>query len=167
MGLKSEIKRIFCIGPIGFIVTLVFWCGAFALDKVLSFPKMNINPAFKIVLITIFAVDVLYLSIGSVFVLQPKNRGIKLITNGPYKYIRHPLYSVLIYSLSGILAVWYESWIFLVLVLPLSFFWTWLVQKEENYMVDIFGEKYRLYQTRTGQFLPSWEALKKETEKTS
>jgi len=32
-------------------------------------------------------------------------------------------------------------------------------------MVDIAGEKHRLYWTRTGQFFASWEALKKETEK--
>lgn len=161
---KLELKRIFCVGPAGVLVTILIWTGAYMLGKMPIVPKMNINHLFKLILIGIFAIDTLYLFFGSLFALKPLDSGQKLITNGPFKYIRHPLYSAFIYSITGTLALWFESWTLLVSVLPLALFWTWLVQKEENYLVTIFGEEYSLYQMKTGQFLPSWKALKEASE---
>jgi protein-S-isoprenylcysteine O-methyltransferase Ste14 len=51
-------------------------------------------------------------------------------------------------------------------VVVLALIWSLLVQKEEQYMLDKFGKTYRDYIEKTGQFLPSWKALKKETENT-
>jgi len=162
---KVELKRIFCIGPIGFVVTIIIWLVAIKLEKAMGIPKMIINPTFKNFLLIVFFIDAVYLFLGSQLTLRPKERGKKLITHGPFRFIRHPIYSAIMFSGSGMLAVWRESWIILVSVLPISLFWAWLVQKEENYMISLFGKKYKKYQEKTGQFLPSWKALKKETEK--
>jgi protein-S-isoprenylcysteine O-methyltransferase Ste14 len=162
MNLKLELKRLFCVGPIGFLLTIIIWVGAIKLENAMDIPKMIINPTFKNFLLIIFLIDAVYLFLGSQLTLKPKERGKVLITHGPFRYIRHPIYSAIIFSGSGIMAVWNESWIVLAFVLPLSLFWSWLVQKEENYMITIFGKQYEEYQEKTGQFLPSWKAIKKE-----
>jgi len=125
---------------------------------------MNINPNFRTILMVILAIDALYLLFGSVLSLPIKERGKTLVTTGPYKYIRHPLYSAFIYSMTGLLALWFESWFLLFSVVVLALIWSLLVQKEEQYMLDKFGKTYRDYIEKTGQFLPSWKTLKKETE---
>ena len=112
----------------------------------------------------ILAIDALYLLFGSVLSLPIQERGKTLVTTGPYKYIRHPLYSAFIYSMTGLLALWFESWFLLFSVVVLALIWSLLVQKEEQYMLDKFGKTYRDYIEKTGQFLPSWKTLKKETE---
>lgn len=163
--MKLELERIFCVGPIGFVVTILIWLGAHAVEKAFDIPKMIINPTFKLFLIIMFFIDAMYLFVGSQLTLKPKERGKILITHGPFKFIRHPIYSAIIFSGSGMLGVWRESWIVLVSVLPISLFWAWLVQKEENYMISLFGKQYKEYQEKTGQFLPSWKALKEEKKK--
>jgi len=160
----SDLKRIFCIGPAGFLFTLLFWLGADIIEKQVSFPKMNVNPVFRIILMAMFSIDGIYLLIGSLYYLNPLKRGKVLITNGPFKYIRHPLYSSLIYSFTALLSLWFKSWILLFTVVPISLIWSRLVQKEEDYMVNKFGKKYLSYMEKTGQFLPSWNALKEEAE---
>jgi protein-S-isoprenylcysteine O-methyltransferase Ste14 len=161
---SPDLKRIFCVGPLGCLMTLILWLGTGALEKIISFPKMNINPTFRTILMVILAIDALYLLFGGVLSLPIKERGKTLVTTGPYKYIRHPLYSAFIYSMTGLLALWFESWFLLFSVVVLALIWSLLVQKEEQYMLDKFGKTYRDYIEKTGQFLPSWKALKKETE---
>jgi protein-S-isoprenylcysteine O-methyltransferase Ste14 len=163
---SPDLKRIFCVGPLGCLMTLILWLGTGALEKIISFPKMNINPTFRTILMVILAIDALYLLFGGVLSLPIKERGKTLVTTGPYKYIRHPLYSAFIYSMTGLLALWFESWFLLFSVVVLALIWSLLVQKEEQYMLDKFGKTYRDYIEKTGQFLPSWKALKKETENT-
>ena len=76
-----------------------------------------------------------------------------LITNGPYRWVRHPFY------LSGFLAVLTFSlgaanWFILlsgslaILLLGIR------SRKEEENLIARFGEDYRSYMKRTGRFLP-------------
>ena len=164
MKTSPDLKRIFCVGPLGCLMTLILWLGTGALEKIISFPKMYINPTFRTILMVMLAIDALYLLFGSVLSLPIQERGKTLVTTGPYKYIRHPLYSAFIYSMTGLLALWFESWFLLFSVVVLALIWSLLVQKEEQYMLDKFGKTYRDYIEKTGQFLPSWKTLKKETE---
>ncbi|MDP6725981.1 MAG: isoprenylcysteine carboxylmethyltransferase family protein [Candidatus Marinimicrobia bacterium] len=164
MDKESNFKRIFCVGPIGVAITFFVWCAAVQIETALGLPTMKIHPTFKTILLTVFLVDAAYLIVGSSRSLPVKERGRTLITKGPFKYIRHPLYSAIIYSATGALALWRQSWVLLVSVLPIAFLWSWLVGKEERYMLELFGEKYKNYQTKTGQFLPSWKTIKHEAE---
>lgn len=167
MKILSELNRVFCVGPLGVLFTFVFWFVVYTVEKTVSFPKMDINPIFRIALVLMFTIDAVYLFFGSLYYLKPLERGKKLVTTGPFKYIRHPLYSLFIYSLTALIALWFKSWFLLLTVVPLSLIWSRLVQKEEKYMLNKFGVKYRNYMEKTGQFLPSWKALKNEVESNS
>ncbi|HLF88948.1 MAG TPA: isoprenylcysteine carboxylmethyltransferase family protein [Anaerolineales bacterium] len=77
-----------------------------------------------------------------------------LITHGPYKWVRHPMYTTLyIHALSTLFLT--KNWLVGGLYL-LSL--TWIViarlKNEEATMIEKFGDAYRNYMTRTGRFLP-------------
>ena len=76
-----------------------------------------------------------------------------LVTTGPYRYIRHPLYSFATLCLLGIgMAIDNGAFI----VLPLGAFTLMVIRvpREEALLVEKFGDAYREYRSRTGRFLP-------------
>jgi protein-S-isoprenylcysteine O-methyltransferase Ste14 len=80
----------------------------------------------------------------------------KLVTHGPYRWIRHPLYAfgfALLVGLSVVTAMW---WLAVCAALFMGFFMVWRVPKEETKLIEIFGDAYRQYMTRTGRFLPKF-----------
>ncbi len=165
MNIQSQLTRIFGVGPSGIVVTIFLWITFFWGGNMIGLPEMKIGNTARLIFLLVLLIDAVYL-LGSGTVNLVKNEwGNKLITDGPFQFIRHPLYSALIYSATGSLALWQYSWGLLVSVLPVSLFWSWNVIKEEKYMINKFGKEYKNYMETTGQFLPSWKALKEETEK--
>ncbi len=77
-----------------------------------------------------------------------------LITEGIFKYIRHPMYSAHLLwavALPLILTNWIAGFSFLVAQIPQYLL---RIGEEESMMLDQFGEDYREYMDRTGRFLP-------------
>lgn len=76
-----------------------------------------------------------------------------LITNGPYRYVRHPMYStIFVWALAYFLisANWLigGSWLGLGLTVVA------VAADEEEALIEIFGERYQAYARRTGRFWP-------------
>ncbi len=79
----------------------------------------------------------------------------QLITTGPYARIRHPLYSGL-FGWSISLALLTANWIFVAICVLAFAGLLWRIPKEEQMMLEAFGEEYKAYMQRTGRFLPKW-----------
>jgi protein-S-isoprenylcysteine O-methyltransferase Ste14 len=96
----------------------------------------------------------LFLSLGknvSETVLTKESH--ELVTHGPYRWIRHPLYttaSIGIFALGLVAANWFMLLMILLIMLMLPA----LAAKEEAQLVEKFGNAYREYMQRTGRFLP-------------
>ena len=76
-----------------------------------------------------------------------------LVTTGPYRYIRHPLYLFATFCLLGIgMAI--DSGAFIVFPLGACVIMAIRVPREEALLVEKFGDAYREYRSRTGRFLP-------------
>lgn len=79
----------------------------------------------------------------------------ELVTEGPYRYIRHPLYTAgMSYFLAMSVAT--GSWLLLVAMLMVFLFLLLRLPKEEALLAQRFGEEYLAYQRRTGLFLPKF-----------
>jgi protein-S-isoprenylcysteine O-methyltransferase Ste14 len=78
----------------------------------------------------------------------------QLVTTGPYKWVRHPLYTcslLMLFSISLML----EDWVLLLFsIAGLLVFRLLVIPAEEEKLLDKFGEEYQIYQTRTGAMFP-------------
>lgn len=76
-----------------------------------------------------------------------------LITTGPYARMRHPLYTSM-FGWAAALSLLTANWIF-VAVSVLSIVGLIVrIPKEEQMMIEAFGEEYKAYMQRTGRFFP-------------
>jgi protein-S-isoprenylcysteine O-methyltransferase Ste14 len=77
----------------------------------------------------------------------------QLVTYGPYRYIRHPMYLFSLIYITGIslLAANVFIWLCGLLTLLLLIMRTPI---EEADLIEKFGEQYHDYMTRTGRFFP-------------
>ena len=79
--------------------------------------------------------------------------GHRLITAGPYARIRHPMYSAILgWMLSlGLVA---GSWVPLVFAALCALNFILRIRREEQMMLQQFGDEYREYMKRTGRLFP-------------
>ena len=161
---KNQLRRFLGISPLGIVITILIWFIVYYFEIILKIPKMIIHPTFRIALMTIFMIDALYLLIGGNYYLGKSGHGKELAKQGPFQFIRHPIYSVWIFSFTGILAMIFYSWALIFSAIPITIIWSWLVQREESEMLNKFGDEYKIYMEQTGQFLPSWRAMRNSIE---
>jgi protein-S-isoprenylcysteine O-methyltransferase Ste14 len=76
-----------------------------------------------------------------------------LVTWGPYGRIRHPIYLALIGFLLGVALVT-ANWFFIGLLVVSVVVLALRIPKEEQMMVEDFGEAYVEYMARTGRLFP-------------
>lgn len=96
----------------------------------------------------------LFSSIGSgITPVSATRREHKLVTNGIYRYVRHPLYTIgsSLFISFGIMA---DNW-FIILLGTLAFIVMAIrTPKEEANLIEKFGDEYSEYMKQTGRFLP-------------
>ena len=87
------------------------------------------------------------------FNIRPEvKRGARLITTGPYRWIRHPMYSAILLGMAAFLAVdWSAARI--VMYAALLFVLIVKAKREEQYLRAAFAD-YDVYAARTSRFIP-------------
>jgi len=112
-----------------------------------------LHPSFLEIILMLFLIFGLGLWLISYFYLYPSTylypRANQLVTTGPYRFIRHPVYLgvlIVFFSLSLLTKSWLALGYTLLIILPLNFGRT---KWEEKILTEIFGEKYRRYQRQT------------------
>jgi len=80
-----------------------------------------------------------------------------LVTTGPYARVRHPLYTAMFGWGVGVALVT-ANWVFVILAVAAIAGMMARVPREEQMMLEEFGEEYRAYMQRTGRFFPRWGA---------
>ncbi|OFV83667.1 MAG: hypothetical protein A2W26_10205 [Acidobacteria bacterium RBG_16_64_8] len=81
-----------------------------------------------------------------------------LVTTGPYRWIRHPLYTFgsLFYLGLGLIAA---SWLILLMACLAFFLLSLRTPKEEAQLLARFGDEYAVYMESTGRYLPKLSML--------
>ena len=78
----------------------------------------------------------------------------KLITSGPFNYVRHPLYSALLMGLPPLLIIWYADLVFIIPWLLIFIISHYFVQLEERDLIDTFGDDYKNYKKYVPTLIP-------------
>jgi protein-S-isoprenylcysteine O-methyltransferase Ste14 len=79
--------------------------------------------------------------------------GHTLVTSGPYRWVRHPMYAVLFTFFVGVSLI-SAFWLIVLLVVGSMLMLYMRLDKEEAMMIEQFGDAYRAYMRRTGRLLP-------------
>jgi protein-S-isoprenylcysteine O-methyltransferase Ste14 len=77
----------------------------------------------------------------------------ELIRGGPYAYVRHPIYTGLLFALIGTAIVRGEWRGVLAVLIAFAALWRKL-RLEERWMIETFGDEYRRYRERTAALIP-------------
>ena len=78
----------------------------------------------------------------------------ELVTGGPYRWVRHPLYTtgLMLFLALGLMA---GSWfVLLATVIAFAMLRLAVIPREEQALLAKFGEQYEAYMSRTGRLMP-------------
>lgn len=76
-----------------------------------------------------------------------------LVDTGPYERVRHPMYTAML-GMGTAFALVTSNWFFVLLALVMMVGLVMRVPREEQMMVEEFGDEYKAYVQRTGRFFP-------------
>jgi protein-S-isoprenylcysteine O-methyltransferase Ste14 len=147
----SKYQKLFGVGPIGLVADLVLLFILGLLGKKLGHAEISNNPGP--VRICGFIIIGLWACwhLRCLATLKAWIYGSKLCTNGPYRFVRHPLYAGVIFIANPGIALVFNSWTMLLCVLFIFPILSVLVRREEAIMTSFFGEEYARYAARTGR----------------
>lgn len=77
----------------------------------------------------------------------------ELVTEGIYKYIRHPQYTGLFFIITGWIIHWANVLTFLMYPIMIYMYYR-LAKKEEKELIQYFGSEYEIYLDKTSMFFP-------------
>ncbi|MFW9996723.1 MAG: methyltransferase family protein [Candidatus Odinarchaeota archaeon] len=76
-----------------------------------------------------------------------------LVTTGPYRYSRNPIYLGVVLILLGLAVIFASITVLICTVVLFLFFWRFFVGWEEKKLEEAFGEEYLLYKKRVRRWL--------------
>jgi protein-S-isoprenylcysteine O-methyltransferase Ste14 len=120
----------------------------------LSLPEWVRWTGVGIGILCVFGIYWLFTSIGSgISPTSATRREHKLSTSGPYRWVRHPLYTVgsSFYISFGLVST---NWFIIAMGILAFIAMAIRTPKEEANLISKFGDEYREYMKRTGRFLP-------------
>lgn len=106
----------------------------------------------------IFAGDLLFIwshkALGSNWspILEIR-KGHTLVTDSPYRFIRHPMYAAIFLIGIGVLLLSANWIVALSYMMPTASLYLVCVSDEEEMMIGQFGDEYRPFMTRTGRLI--------------
>ncbi|MEP7072434.1 MAG: isoprenylcysteine carboxylmethyltransferase family protein [Verrucomicrobiota bacterium] len=78
----------------------------------------------------------------------------RLITTGPYRYVRHLSYTDALLVFLGFSLCTLNFYAMAAILIPISGAFLWRIHVEETALRATFGNQYREYATRTGRLIP-------------
>jgi protein-S-isoprenylcysteine O-methyltransferase Ste14 len=139
-------------GLLGAVVALG---GTFALTFIGLLPPVEPSPERTIPSLVLMIVGITFgvfslLCLGRCFGMFPEARG--LVTNGPYRYIRHPLYLAEIISAAGLILGSFSPWTLALFVLFVSLQYARAILEERALAQSL--PDYTAYAAQTWRILP-------------
>ena len=155
---QNKLKKIFGIGPTGAAISLLLLTVFAWADSMVGLPiVVDYTGLIKIIGIILVILGLL-LHLWSFSTLRSWWADDQLCTRGPFRQFRHPMYTAWITFICPGMALYLNSWFYLLWVSLLHLIWHRLVKKEEIIMTNEFGDTYKNYAKRTGRFFPKvWD----------
>ena len=144
--------RLFGSGPRGALIGALLFVPVYLGESIVALPEITGNDTFRYTFFALLSLISLFVIIWSLKSLPPEERGKTLVTNGAFKYFRHPLYGAFVSFFNFGFVVLMNNWIYMIWALVMIPVWHLNIQKEEALMLKEFGKEYEDYSHRTGRF---------------
>lgn len=93
--------------------------------------------------------------LGSAWSLVPRvDPGMGLVTTGPYRVVRHPIYLGLVLVVLGETLAFVSGPALFIVVSAVAPTFAWRARTEEKMLSRTFGERYEVYRQRTRMLIP-------------
>ena len=133
--------------PIPFLVVMIWFADPTVLSLVIGFAVVFIGELIRFWGVSIVGAETRTTgTVGGTF----------LITNGPFSYVRNPLYAgnMLLYAGVGIMSMALFPWMLIVAVVWFYLQYFLIVTREEEYLAATFGEDFEVYRKNVRRFVP-------------
>ena len=150
---------------LGWIIVVTGWIGQAFLISGPDVPPLQLLPALTqtfsllagILLIVLGYLGTLwcYAAMGEAWRIGIDQNSVSLVQCGPYRKMRHPIYSFQIVMLAGAALLLPTPVSFGIIVLHI-FCASIKASDEERHLTGLHGADYTAYLGRTGRFLPKW-----------
>ena len=158
---EDEGRAMFLILRIGGLVLWLSMLGYLIYPSLLAWSKVGLPAWIRWLgvgmgITCVFLIYWMFSSIGTgITPTVATRKAHKLVTKGPYRWIRHPLYTFgTLFFLSFALIA--DSWFIAVMALLAITMLTIRLPNEEAHLIEKFGDEYREYIQRTGRYLPKF-----------
>ena len=132
---------------------LVVWIGDSFFLKKSTFLAVEVSGYIRRIILGLSLIGAFFLVKSGHAVIRHKKRPAGLVTNGAFRYVRHPLYLGSILSYLGV-TVATASLFSLALLVVICLFYNFIADYEETLLEERFGDEYRRYKQRTGKWVP-------------
>ena len=159
----TPIGVIFFFSLIGLFIIISLW-----IDKLLHFPKLIAYPVNTMVSFFILVIGLFLMSWSILHFIKVKGTPVpfnpppKLVTTGPYAYVRNPMLSGVFILLLGF-GILFNSISLVFIFTPLFILFNYVELKaiEEPELEKRLGKNYLKYKKRIPMFIPKLEITKK------
>jgi protein-S-isoprenylcysteine O-methyltransferase Ste14 len=83
----------------------------------------------------------------------PSRSASRLVTHGPYRYTRNPMYTGLTLAYLGVAILMNSAWPLILLPVVIGLLVRLVISREEAYLRDAFGAEYDAYRARVRRWL--------------
>lgn len=158
LSLLNRFKNLIGVGLYVLVIGLLLEALTLIMQQWLSFP-ISLIVEIQIVLTILCIVGCLAgiiwfnatLNLIQIFLLNGEH---KLVTVGPFNYVRHPLYATLLGTLPPLMIIWYTDLLFLLPWVLIYFAARYVVIVEEHGLLKTFGKDYQVYQQYVPALIP-------------
>ena len=147
-------NRLWNVGPPGLIFSLCLIYITHWIEMSFNMKKYELSPPWFYALFFLVLAEAVLILIWVLFSLPPTKRGKILSRQGVYAFIRHPIYTTIIFHLNVLFSLWWGSFLIIFLIPIQYLFWSKIIIREEEYLVGIFGEEYIDYISNVSRFVP-------------
>lgn len=129
--------------------SLLFWMLKRTYWQLIDQPR---PAAFLVAAVALFIWSIWSMRKSKLRILPEPHESARLITDGPYQFVRHPMYTSVLLGAAALLST-HNSYDMMVSWIAL-FFVLWSKLGYEEKLLDQRFGSYRAYQKRTGRLLP-------------
>ena len=147
-------KRLFGVGPACFLGTGLLVLLLCKVEKALEMQTYYLTGGWFWIPFLLLLTEAVFILVWAILSLPIKQRGKKLSTRGVYSFVRHPIYTTIVFHFNILCSLWLGSYILLISIPAQYLLWSKAVVFEEQYLVGIFGQEYLDYMSRVSRFLP-------------